>query len=306
MIFYNTAAAMLRAVGDSKTPLLFLIVTSVLSILLAILFVWGLGMGVGGAALASVIAWWTTAIICFVYMYRRFSIFRLKKADFVPDGAAVRAILRIALPAILQTLLLAVGDMIITSVVNTFGSVVVATFATGTRMVLITMTFGMNLAMANSVYAGQNFGAREIKRITDGFRRVAVLSVGISLAIGALVFFFGGSMVRFLIADTDQYIEEIVPLARTYLRCNAVFFAPLGLIWLYNYTLRGMGEVTAPFASSLTELVSKVALVFGLSRLFGHAGLWFVMPLAWTLGSIPPGIWFHMGRWKKRERRTAQ
>ena len=300
MVLFNTAAALLRAVGDSLTPLVFLVATSLLNIMLDFLFVWALGMGVGGAALAMVIAQISCAALMLAYMRSRLELFRLRREDFEPHAKTIGAILFITLPAMVQALLLAFGDMMITRTVNGFGSEVVAAYTIGNRVFMFAMTLGMNLAIAHAVFAGQNLGARQVERIKDSFRKTAFLTIALSVSAAALVYLFGGDLARLFMSDSDQSIEIVVSLARHHLRVNSMFFVFLGMIWLYNHTLRGMGEVVVPFISSLAELVSKVGLSIVLSRAFGHVGMWYVMPLGWVLGVLPCAAWYHAGKWARK------
>jgi putative MATE family efflux protein len=300
MVFYNTAAALLRGVGDSKMPLVFLIAAFLVNIPLTLLFVAWLGLGVAGAAAASVIAQALSAAACWIFMFKKYEFFRLALEDAVPNLESMWQILRIGIPVGLQSLLMAAGDMTIASVVNGFGTDVVAAYVTGNRIMLNAMFLTMYVAMAHAVFAGQNLGAKEIGRIRRGFKETAVLITALSIIIAVVVFVFGDVFVRLFIADADAYIEEIIPIARQFLRIGTVFYISLGLIWLYNYTLTGMGEVIAPFISSICELAAKVGGSLILSQLFGYVGIWFANPIGWMLGLVPSVIWYHMGRWAKR------
>ena len=298
-VFFNSASALLRAVGDSRTPLIFLIIASVLSALLDLLFILVFKMGVGGAAAATVIAQLLSAAACIVYMYRRFDIFKLKLSDLMPHPPVAARILKIGLPVGFQSLLLAVGDITITGVINSYGSDVVAAYATGWRITMFAMMFSMNLAMAYAVFAGQNLGAGEIKRIKRGFTDTVIVMTALSAFMAAAVFIAGDSMLRFFISSADAHVESVVALARVYLRISASFYVFLGAIWLYNFTLRGIGDVAVPFASGLVELASKIGLSILFSYLFGYIGIWFAMPVGWVLGVIPSAVRFHTGGWKK-------
>jgi putative MATE family efflux protein len=299
MVLYNAAAALLRAVGDSRTPLIFLIVSSVLSMALDFVFIMGFGFGVEGAAYATVIAQCLSAAACLAYMARRFAVFRLKKPDWLPDRETVGAILRVGLPVSLQTMLLAVGDMAIFAVVNSFGADVTAAYATASRVMMTVMMFAMNLAMAYAVFAGQNLGAGNFARIRQGFRDTVVIMLALSLLMAGLVFVFGDAWVRFFIASADAHIEAVAAVARNAMRVPAAFYVFLGAIWLYNYTLRGMGDVVVPFVSGMLELAAKVGLSVAFAYGFGYAGVWYAMPLGWVVGLVPSVVRFHAGGWAK-------
>jgi len=300
MVFYNAAAALLRAVGDSKTPVIFLTVAFLINIPLTILLVVFFEMGVAGAGIASIIAQTMSAIACWVFMFKRFEIFRLTRDDIAPHFKTIGHILRIGLPVGVQTLLLAGGDMTIMGVVNTFGTDVVAAYTTGSRIMMMAMMLCMHIALAHAVFAGQNLGAGEIDRIRQGFKETAWIMISLSVVIAVVVFVFGDNLVGLFIAETDMYIQTIMPIARQFLRIGTVFYVFLGMIWLYNYTLSGMGDVVVPFVSSLCELIAKVGGTLLLSLMFGYVGVWFAMPIGWILGVIPSSIRFHTGGWKSK------
>lgn len=302
-IIYNGVTAILRAVGDSRTPLIFLIISSILNVVLDIFFVWVLHMGVAGVAIATVLSQSLSAAACVVYMFKRFEIFHLKKEDFRFHTDSMLLISQIGLPAAFQSILLAIGDMTITRVVNTFGTDVVAAYATGSRIMQFSMMFCMTIAQAFSVFAGQNLGARKIDRIRRGFREICLVVAGLSLVMTAGVFVFCDPLVRFFISSSDTHLEAIAAIARVNLRITASFYIFLGLIWLYNHTLRSMGEVMIPFVSGMTELVLKVGLSILLSRWFGYVGIWFAQPIGWVLGLAPSLVRYHSGGWIKRSER---
>jgi putative MATE family efflux protein len=306
MVFYQSCSAILRAVGDSRTPLIFLIIASVLSLLLNILFIVGMGMGVAGAAIGTVIAQCFSAAACMVYMVKRFDIFRLEKSDWRIHRKTLTDILKIGLPVVLQTMLLSVGDMTILRVVNSFGcSDIVAAYAVAGRIMMTVMMFGMNLAMAYSVFAAQNLGAGCFERIHSGFRDTIKIMLAMSAVMTAMVFMFGDAWVRFFIADADAHIEAVITISRVAMRVPALFYVFLGAIWLYNYTLRGMGDVVIPFVSGMLELVCKVGLSVVFAFLFGYVGVWFAMPVGWVIGVIPSVVRFHGGKWERANEKAS-
>ena len=298
MVVYNSATAMLRAVGDSRTPLIFLIVSSAINVLLNLFIVLVLKRGVAGVAVGTVVCQSLSAAACLIFMYKRFDIFKLNKTDFRQLPGVTLQILKIGLPVSLQSMLLAAGDMTIAGVVNSAGTDVVAAFSTGSRIMYFVMMFNMQLATAFSVFAGQNSGAGLPERIKRGFRDMAVVTALISVLMAAFVFACGDWLIGLFITSGDAHIGDIIPLARSMLRVYALFFLFLGAIWLYNFTLRGMGDVFIPFISGLTELVLKVSLSIILFRAMGSMGIWLANPIGWVLGVIPSAIRFHSGGWR--------
>lgn len=297
-IVYNGAASILRAVGDSRTPLYFLIFSTVLNVGMDVLFVAILHMGVAGAATATILSQLTAAVLCVVYIYRRFAIFRLHKEDFRPELKIIGIIIKIGLSMSIQSILLSIGEMTVSAVVNRFGTDVVAAYTTGNRVHQISALVFLNLSQAFAVYAGQNLGAGKLDRIEEGFKKVALLILGLSVVAGIFIFCFGEQFVRVFISSSDTHVDNVVKVAGGMLRIISFFYPFQGLIWLYNNTMRGMGEVMIPLISGIIELAVKVGLSIILAGLFGYVGIWYAGPIGWVLGMLPALIWLHSGMWK--------
>lgn len=297
LLIYNGVSAILRAVGDSKTPLYFLILSSLLNVVLDLLFVWQFKMGVAGVGIATVLAQSISGVLCVVYMFWKYPIFRIGKADLAPDTENIRMIVRIGVPMGIQMILCSIGEMVISAIVNGFGTDVVAAFATCNRVQQFATIMYLNISQAFAVFAGQNLGAQKIERIKSAFKSVTLVTVLSCFISTALIFMFGDQLIRWFISDGDSHIEAIVEIGRGNLRIGSCFYVFLGLIWLYNNTLRGMGDIAIPLASGMVELVAKVALSFLLAIPFGYVGVWFANPIGWALGLILPMIRYHNGSW---------
>ncbi|MBS4202368.1 MATE family efflux transporter [Bacillus sp. FJAT-49732] len=305
LLFYNAASAVLRAVGDSKTPLYFLILSSVLNVLLDLLFVLSFGMGVGGVAVATVISQVVSALICIIYTYTKFPIFRVKRTDWSPHFGNIGMISKIGIPMGLQSLLLSVGEMTVTGVVNSFGTNAVAAYATGMRVQQFATLAFFNISQAFSTFAAQNLGAKKFSRIQDSFKKVGLIVIAFTIVSSVLIITFGDVIVRLFISNQDTHLEAIVKMSKENLFAGACFFPFLGLIWFYNNTLRGMGEVAIPLFSGIVELIAKVGLSFILGMMFGYIGVWYAGPIGWALGLIPSFIQYHSGRWKRQAERIV-
>lgn len=297
LLVYNAAASVLRGIGDSRTPLYFLILSSVLNVLLDLAFVLLFHMGVKGVAIATVISQTVSAAICVWYMLRRYPFFRIGREDLKPDLASIRTIVVIGLSMGLQALFLSVGDMFAAAVANTFGTDVVAAYATGNRIQQMATLLYFLLSESFAVYVGQNLGAREIERIKHGFRSVLAIVLAMAALSAVIVFVFGGTMVRWFIAAEDPHIDAVVEIAVEMLTIGCLFYPFLGMIFLYNNTLRGMGEVKTPLLSGIAELTCKIGLAWFLASRYGYHGFWFAVPAGWLVGTIPVLICYHRGRW---------
>ena len=291
---YNGVAAVLRAIGDSKTPLYFLILCSLLNVVLDLVFVIAFHGGVPGVAIATVISQAVSVVLCVFYMVRRYPRLRPDAASFRFDGKIIREYLTIGLPMCFQSGVLCVGMFVITAVINSFGSNIVAAYTIGGKVEqLATLSFS-NLAFSFSVYAGQNYGARLYRRIGEGLKKGLLIIVGLTILSSAVMLLFARPLAQiFLEEDVAAVLDGAVAMIRT----EACFFWALGIIWAVNSTLRGMGLVRIALVSSIVELVCKIGISVTLSQVIGSAGIWIAAPSGWVLGLIPSLI--YLLRWFK-------
>lgn len=291
---YNGVAAVLRAIGDSKTPLYFLILCSLLNVVLDLVFVIAFHGGVPGVAIATVISQAVSVVLCVFYMVRRYPRLRPDAASFRFDGKIIREYLSIGLPMCFQSGVLCVGMFVITAVINSFGSDIVAAYTIGGKVEqLATLSFS-NLAFSFSVYAGQNYGARLYRRIGEGLKKGLLIIVGLTILSSAVMLLFARPLAQiFLEEDVAAVLDGAVAMIRT----EACFFWALGIIWAVNSTLRGMGLVHIALVSSIVELVCKIGISVTLSQVIGSAGIWIAAPSGWVLGLIPSLI--YLLRWFK-------
>ena len=294
LIAYNGVAAVLRAIGDSKTPLYFLILCSLLNVVLDLVFVIAFHGGVPGVAIATVISQAVSVVLCVFYMVRRYPRLRPDAVSFRFDGKIIREYLTIGLPMCFQSGVLCVGMFVITAVINSFGSDIVAAYTIGGKVEqLATLSFS-NLAFSFSVYAGQNYGARLYRRIGEGLKKGLLIIVGLTILSSAVMLLFARPLAQiFLEEDVAAVLDGAVAMIRT----EACFFWALGIIWAVNSTLRGMGLVRIALVSSIVELVCKIGISVTLSQVIGSAGIWIAAPSGWVLGLIPSLI--YLLRWFK-------
>ena len=296
---YNVLSQMLRAIGDSRTPLYFLIFSSILNVFLDLFFVIVLQLAVEGVAIATVISQLTSAILCFGYMWRKYPALRFRRRDLLPDRAYLKAFAGIAVPMTFQSLATSIGDMIITSVINSFGSDIVAAYTVGSKVQNIAVTTFSQTAFSFSVYSGQNFGAKRYDRIRSGMKSAILLIGGAAIFSAVIILLFTRGFISIFI---DPAAEPVIAAnAITMVRIMACFLPFIGLIWLYNSCLRGVGAIRPSFISGMVELFSKVILSIVLSRLFGATGIWFASPLGWILGILPVAWYYYSKKWLPRE-----
>lgn len=296
-MFYNSCAGILRAIGDSRTPLMFLIFCSLLNIVLDLLFAVRMGFGVAGVAWATVLAQMISAVSCYLYMWRKYPSLHFQLSDMIPDREILLPFFKIAGPMCLQNSMLTIGMMVMTRIINSFGSDIVAAYTLGSRVEQLVTVIFSQVAFSFSVYSGQNYGAKLPDRITDGFRdAVKLLSVLVSVAMFVMLVFGKYLALLFINADETAILEAGLKM----IRIEGLFLPALCAIWLFNSALRGMGKIRPTILSSIIELFSKIGLSILLSSFLGYIGIWLAAPIGWVLGIIPGAIYYLKGKWREQ------
>lgn len=281
---YNMAAGILRALGDSKTPLYFLIISSILNIILDLVFIAKLNMGVSGAAYATNIAQGFAAVLCIIYSYRKFKILRLKKEDFKVEKEYYKTHLKIGIPMGLQFSVTAVGIIIVQSAINVFGSTVIAAYTASSKVLQLVMQPAISFGVTIATYAGQNLGAKRFDRIKNGIKIMNKVSIISSLIAGAVLVLFGRYFVMLFIENPTP---EIFDYAQQVLNYSAIFFIPLGFIFVYRNVLQGMGESFVPMMAGFFELAARATVAFTLPKVIGFTGICLSDPIAWISACVP-------------------
>ena len=287
---YNMAAGILRALGDSKTPLYFLIVSSVINVILDLVFIINLKMGVAGAAYATNIAQGISGILCLVYSYKKFKVLRLKKDDFKVDSSYYKNHLKVGIPMGLQFSITAIGIIIVQSAINVFGSAVIASYTASSKVLQLVMQPSVSFGVTIATYAGQNLGAKRLDRIKNGIKIMNKISVITSLIAGAVLVLFGKYFVMLFIENPSV---EIITYAQRVLNYSAVFFIPLGFIFVYRNVLQGMGESFVPMMAGVAELVARSIVAFTLPKFIGFTGICLADPVAWIAAALPLMITYY-------------
>ena len=295
-MLYNVSAGILRGIGDSKTPLYFLIFSSILNVVLDLLFIIVLKAGTAGAAYATIIAQGISAILCFIHMFRQFEILRTTKADYYLDRPGVINMLSIGITMALNYSITAIGTMILQSAVNVFGSSVVASFTAASKVNNIATQTMPTLGTAMATYCGQNLGAGKYDRIFDGMRKGFFICIA-AAAIGAAICIFGGEFIVSWFVSNPS--DEIFSYAMMYLKTVSWFFLPLAMIFLYRNALQGLGEGLVPMLSGVIELVCRFVAIALLQKPLGYQGICLADPAAWVGAGIPLMITYIIWKSKK-------
>jgi putative MATE family efflux protein len=298
MMMYNLLSCICRALGDSKTPLYFLMISSVLNVFLALLFIMGFGWGVPGSAIALVIAQAISAIACFCYMGVRFPILRLKRSDWVWDKSFAWTHLKLGIPMAAQFMIISLGILAIQSVTNTFGAETIAGFVSATRIEQLAMQPMISFGIAMAVYSAQNYGAGKYDRIRKGARQCSLVSLAFCTVTAAAMFFYGRELISVF---TSNYNDLLMEQASLYLKMSVPFYFFLGQIFVFRNALQGMGIFTVPLFSSILELSLRGVAAFVLAGMWGYFGICCASPICWVSACIfTTGCYFYVMKQMKK------
>lgn len=292
--YYNSLASIIRALGDSATPLYCLIIASILNIFLALLFILKLNWGVPGSAVAVIISQAISVLLCLLYIKFKFPILHLKKEDWKFDRISFKYSalehLKVGLPMSIQFAVLGAGILIIQSVCNSFGSNVIAAFAAALRVEQIATLPMISFGVALSAYVAQNYGAKNFSRIRYGVKKASLINIILSILMALLMHFYGGYIITLFVGSENN---EVVKIAHNYLLISSIFYFFLAQIFIYRNALQGLGRATIPLVASLGELaVRTVAAVFLASKI-GYLGVFYAGPIAWITASLVLAIGYY-------------
>lgn len=283
MMAYNLLSGIMRSLGDSKTPLYFLIVSSIVNIALALCFILYLGWGVPGSAIALVIAQAISAILCMVYIYMRFPQLHIGRKDFKLDGPEIWAHLRMGLPMAVQFSVLGLGIIVLQAVCNKFGGQQIAGFTAATRVEQMALQPMISSGIAMAVFTAQNYGARRFDRIREAVRKCSMLSLGFSLFAAACMFLFSEHIIGIFLENPAQ---EVMDAAHMYILYTVPVYFFLSQIFIYRNACQGMGIGLVPMLAGLIELIMRSGAAILLSEHFGYLGACLASPVSWTCCAI--------------------
>lgn len=281
---YNICAAVLRAIGDSFTPLIFLVISNVLNIVLDYICILHLNMGVSGAAAATVFSQALSALLCFLYM-------RKKYRDLMPDGEGMKPdkeiygqLLPTGLSMGFMISFVTLGSLALQTSINTFGTNVIVAHTAARKATSLFLTPFFVLGTALATYCGQNLGAKEYGRIKKGIRDTVFLAFGWCIVVLAVIFLLSPQIVRLITASREG---EIIDTASLYLKINGIFYFLPALICIFRNSMQGFGDKKTPLFSSLIELGGKVIIAFMLAPVIGYMGVIISEPVVWAVMVLP-------------------
>ncbi len=282
--FYNVFAAILRAIGDSFTPLIFLIVSTILNIILDYGFILYLEMGVAGAAFATVISQALSAILCFIYMKRKYPQLIFSSEDFVPQRDISRSLISTGSSMAFMSAFVQFGTFTLQTSINTFGTNTIVAHTAARKWTSILMMPWSALGSALATFCGQNWGAKKYSRIKKGLRDTILLCWAWCALVIVIAFTISPFLVQ-LITGTNE--PEILNTASLYLKVNTIFYFIVVVICLSRNAMQGFGNNKTPVFSSSLELITKVLVAFVLAPAIGYWGIIISEPVAWVIMVIP-------------------
>lgn len=283
-VLYNLCANTLRAIGDSLTPLLFLILATVSNIGLDYLFILAFHMGVQGAAYATVLAQLISVVLCFIRIFRKFPVLHLQKSDFRPEKELIVEMYKSGLSMGLMSCLVSIGTIMLQSAINTFGTTVIVAH-TAARKVFEIMSLPMSvLGSAMATYCGQNYGAKRFDRIRQGIRASLLIAAIWSVAVFIICHTVEGALIRFVASTTDA---EVIYWGSMYLKVDMSFIVVCGVIVILRNSMQGFGDRVIPVFSSCIELAGKIIFAFVFAPMFAYWGIIWAEPVVWIAMVIP-------------------
>ena len=291
IVLFNLLSNVIRALGDSRTPLYFLILTCMVNVILDYAFILFFRMGVAGAAVATVLSQLLSGILCIIFIMKKIPLLHIRREDFRADGQNIYIHLSTALPMAFQMSIIAIGSLILQFALNRLGPVSVAAYTAAQKIETIA-TMPMNsFGTAMATYAAQNYGAGKIDRIRKGVSQCILLSGGISIVLGALNILVGRQLTALFVSSQET---EVIRLSHSYLIVTGCTYLILSLLFIYRFTLQGLGRSLVPTIAGAMELIMRAFSALILAQHFGYIGACLSNPLAWTGAAVPLGITYYL------------
>lgn len=282
--FYNLLASIIRALGDSKTPFWFLLFSTILNVFLDLFCILILGWGVMGAAIATVFSQGLSAVLCYLYMLRKFPILRAassKERRF--DAGLARTLLAMGVPMGLQFSITAIGSIMLQSANNALGTACVAAFTSAARIKMFFICAFESLGIAMATYCGQNYGAGKPERILQGIK-VSVIMMVVYAAATWIILMFGSRLLALLfVAPTEV---EILDYTEQFLHISCYFFPAVGLLCILRYAIQGVGFSNLAMLSGVSEMIARILVSLYAVPAFGFLGVCFGDPMAWVAADL--------------------
>ena len=294
---FNGTSGILRGMGDSKTPLVFLIISTMTNIGLDLLFVVVFGMGVDGVALATVLSQGGAFITAILWLNRNHKLIKISFKNPVFDREIFRLSNKIGLPTGFQHTFVALGIMAIMGIVNSFGTDVIAAFSAASRLDAIAVIPAMILSQALATFVGQNLGANKPGRVRTGLIATIKITIVVTIITTAIIVLFGSFFMKAFTSDS-----EVIRIGKEYLTTVSLFYLIFAMMFIFTGVMRGAGETIVPMIITLLSLwLVRIPIAYFLSSRSGsETGIWWSFPTGWLVGLILAWAYYATGRWKKK------
>lgn len=294
---YNAMAAMLRALGDSKTPLMFLMLASLLNVVLDLIFVLAFHMGVRGVAIATIISQMVSALSCVAYAVKTNPFFRIRREDWKLDRQIIRRCLRLGLPVGLQNSLISFSTVSLQGVVNGFGPDTATAYTMTLRLEQLIQQPYASLSAAISAFTGQNIGAHQLDRVKQGLRSGIAVTAVFSGLMCIIMHLFGRNILS-IFGGSDVILD----IAQKAIGITSCFYFPLGMIYLIRGLSNGAGDSTQALLNGIVEIFSRIGLALTLTRIpaLGMWGIWITTASTWCIAAGECILRYRQGVWMKQ------
>lgn len=282
-MLYNLLASVLRALGNSKVPLYFLILSALLNIVLDLVLIIVFHMGAAGAAVATVVSQGVSGLLCLIYIVKCVPVLRMSRDDWRPSGYLLKTQMRIGIPMALQYSITAIGTMMVQSSLNILGSTLVAAYTAAGKIEQVVSQAYVALGTTLATYSAQNIGAGDVPRIRQGFRATTWIGVIYSFAAAALVMTVGKYMTYLFVSEDVERIMNSVDL---YLKCAGSLFIPLAIVNIYRNGIQGLGYGLLPMMAGVAELVGRGVMSVIAAQQKSYLGVCLASPAAWVLAAL--------------------
>lgn len=305
LFMYNTLNGIFNALGDSKTPLYYLMISTITNIVLDLTFVIKFEMGVAGVAWATLIAQGICAILSLITLMKR-----LRNLEDEPghedEGklplfhfSAVKRIAKIGVPSMIQQSIVSISMLMMQSLVNSYGSIFIAGYTAATKIDSLAMMPNMNFSNAMSSYTAQNIGAGKFDRVREGYKANIFMVIVFSLGLTVIIFLFGPTLLN-LFMDSEAN-AQVITYGMSYMRVVSSFYILMGIMFTSNGLLRGAGDMKFFMASSMCNLLARIVVAYTLAPRIGSIAIAWSIPIGWLVGASISFLRFKSGKWKKAE-----
>lgn len=300
LFIYNISTSSFNALGDSKTPLTFLVLASIINIFLDLLFVLKFNMGVKGVAIATFIAQSISAVLSLYFLLKKIKDIDKRKKSIsnikIFDLDIFISMCKISVPSTIQQSIVSIGNLLVQALVNSYGVTTIAGYTAATKIDSIAILPMANLSNAVSNFTAQNIGAKKIERVKSGYKSAVMIIAIFSISVTCLLFVFGENLIG-LFVNSDSN-AEVINIGVEYLRIVSIFYFFMGLMVTTNGVLRGSGDIKIFMLSTVGNLGTRVILAYLFAYIIGAKAIWYAVPLGWIIASTISVVRFRSKKWK--------